>query len=80
MTLWKCTLKCKIHGIPDRVEYLRSPNDDRLITMFGQCENIEGSMYYGYKWDSVERMKITDFPEVHTVRLVTKTRESFGKK
>ncbi len=55
--------------MPDIVEYLRSPNDDRLISMFENCERIEGSIYYGYKWESVERIKMTDFPEVMTIKV-----------
>ncbi len=70
MVLWKCTLTSKQFGYtPNKIEYLRSPNDGRLITMFEECENIEGSTYYGWKWDSVERMKMTDFPEVVTIKV-----------
>jgi hypothetical protein len=55
--------------MPDMVEYLRSPSDDRLITMFEQCEHIEGSVYYGYKWQSIERHLVRMFPEVHTIKV-----------
>lgn len=69
MTLFKCILECKIKGFPDRIEYLRSDSDDKLITMFEQCENFEGSEYYGYKWTGLEVMTLKDFPEVMQVKI-----------
>ncbi len=71
MTLYKCTLECKIKGFPKIVEYLKSSNDDKLILMFEQCENIEGSMYYGYKWIEIKPMKLKDFPEVMQMTVST---------
>ena len=67
--LYKCTLKCKIQGIPKKIEYLRSKSDNELITMFEQCENIEGSTYYGYKWVEIILIKIKDFPEILTLKV-----------
>ena len=70
--LFKCTLQCKVKGIPDLVEYLRAKNDDVLITSFEQCENFEGSMYYGYKWIEILPMKLKNFPEVMTMEVKIK--------
>ena len=69
MNLYKCELKCKIKGFPNKVEYLRAKSDDILIKMFEQCENIEGSEYYGYSWTGVCLTKISDFSEVKTLRI-----------
>jgi len=67
--LFKCTLRCKIKGIPDRIEYLRAKNEDILISSFESCENIEHSMYYGYKWIDVKPIKLGDFPEIITIEV-----------
>ena len=72
VTLFKCTLECKIKGIPNIIEYLRAKNDDQLITMFEQCEKIEGSTYFGYKWIEIIPMKLKDFTEVRTLEVKTK--------
>ena len=65
--LFRCTLECKIKGIPNIVEYLRAKNDSQLIKMFEQCENIEGSTYYGYKWIEIKPFTMKEFPEIMTV-------------
>jgi hypothetical protein len=75
MNLYKCELECKIKGFPDRVEYLRAMSDDILVDMFEQCENVEGSEYYGYRWTGVCLMKMEDFPEVKTMKVKTKRRK-----
>ena len=67
--LFKCVLRCKIKWVPDRVEYLRAKNDDQLINMFERCENLEGSMYYGYKCNEVITMRIKNFPDTKIVEL-----------
>ncbi len=67
--LYKCTLQCKIKGIPNITVYLRSSNDDRLISTFERCENLEGSMYYGYKWIEINPIKLRDFPEIKTIEV-----------
>ncbi len=69
ISLYKCTLQCKIKGFPDIIEYLRSRSDDKLITMFEQCENFEGSLYYGYKWTEIKQIKMNEFPEVMTIKV-----------
>ena len=70
--LYRCTLECKIKGIPNRVEYLRTNNDDELISMFERCENLEGSEYYGYKWVEIKSMNLKDFPKIKTVEVNVK--------
>jgi len=78
MPLFKCTLECKIKGVPEIIEYLRCTNEDKLITMFENCENFEGSMYYGYKWIEINPMKLKNFPEVKTLKVKCQVTE--GKK
>ena len=67
--LFKCTLQCKIKGVSDMVEYLRAKNDNQLIAMFENCESIEGSTYYGYKWNEIIPIKLKDFPEIITMEV-----------
>ena len=67
--LFKCELECKIKGFPKRVEFLRAKNEDILIKMFNECENLEGSMYYGYRWTGIYNIKMKDFPEVKTLKV-----------
>lgn len=70
--LYKCTLECKIKGIPNRVEYLRAKEDYKLYTMFELLENLEGSAYYGYKWVEICPMKLKDFPKIKTIEVNVK--------
>jgi hypothetical protein len=69
MVLYQCKLNCKIPNFPSRTEYLRAKNATTLIKMFAQCENIEGSVYYGYELRGINRMWMKDFPEVKTMRV-----------
>ena len=67
--LFKCELTSNIRKMPDSIEYLRCKSQKILETMFTQCFNFEGSMYYGYHRVKITPIKISNFPEVMTMKI-----------
>lgn len=69
MKLYKCLLKSEIRGLVDKTEYLRCKSEEILTTMFKECFAWKGSTYFGYSAVVITEMKMSDFPEVMTVKV-----------
>ena len=70
--LYKCILKPNIRNLEDSTEYLRCKSKKTLQNMFTQCFGFEHSMYYGYHKVIITEMKMSNFPEVRTVKVKCK--------
>ena len=67
--LYKCVLTSSIRELPDRIEFLKCESKKILDDMFKQCFNFKHSEYFGYYMATVSEMKLSDFPEVMTMKV-----------
>jgi len=67
--LFKCKLSSNIRELADKTEYLRCKSKKILENMFTPSFNSVYSEYFGYTKAEVTEMKISDFPEVMTMKI-----------
>lgn len=67
--LFKCNLSSNIRELADKTEYLRCKSKKILEDMFTRSFNFEHSEYFGYNKVKISEMKISDFPEIMTIKI-----------
>lgn len=67
--LYKIELTSKINGLSDRTEYIRSSSEKTIKNMLEQCFVIKNSEYFGYDNYSINIMKLSNFPELMTIKI-----------